>query len=243
MARLLLLLVFAAGLYFVIRWILRQPPRTRWQLAAITLALVLLALVLTGRAHWLTALFAAVLPFIRGLLGLAVSNWRLIRRLLAGLGGAASGQASSGGQASSVQSKYIRMTLDHDSGEVNGEVLAGQFAGKTLDQLDLDSLLQLLDVCRDDEESVALLEVYLDRKYEDAWKQQAGSQSSRQQATAGAAMTREEALQILGLSADASADDIIKAHRRLMQKLHPDRGGSAYLASKINQAKDILLRG
>ncbi len=135
------------------------------------------------------------------------------------------------------------MTLDHDSGEVNGEVLAGQFAGKTLDQLDLDSLLQLLDECRDDEESVALLEVYLDRKYEDDWKQQAGTQSSRQQATAGAAMTREEALQILGLSADASADDIIKAHRRLMQKLHPDRGGSAYLASKINQAKDILLRG
>ncbi len=243
MARLLLLLVFAAGLYFVIRWILRQPPRARWQLAAITLALVVLGLVLTGRAHWLTALVAAALPFLRGMFGLAVSNWRLIRRLLGGLGGAASGQAPAGGQTSSVQSKYIRMTLDHDSGEVNGEVLAGHFAGKTLDQLDLESLLQLLQECQDDEESVSLLEVYLDRKYEDDWKQQAGSRSSHKPANSGAAMTREEALQILGLGADASADDIIKAHRRLMQKLHPDRGGSAYLASKINQAKDILLRG
>lgn len=240
MARLLLLLIVAAGLYFFIRWITRQSGRVRWQMLAVTLAMVLLVLVLTGRAHWLAALFAAVLPFIRGLLSLA-GNWQFIRRLLGGLGSGVPGQKSGGGQTSTVQSKYIRMTLDHDSGDINGEILAGQFTGKTLEELDIDALLLLLKECQGDEESVALLQAYLDRVYEDSWNEQAGTQSNRQETNASASMTREEALQILGLTADASAEDIIEAHRRLIQKLHPDRGGSAYLASKINQAKDILL--
>jgi hypothetical protein len=240
MARLLLLLIVVAGLYFFIRWITQQPARIRWQMLAITLAMVLLVLVLTGRAHWLAALFAAVLPFLRGLLTLA-GNWPFIRRLLGSPGGAKPGQAPTGGQTSTVQSKFIRMTLDHDSGEINGEILAGQFAGKMLDQLDLDTLMQLLEECQDDDESVALLQAYLDRVYEDSWHEQSGSQSKRQEANADGAMSREEALQILGLTVDASTDDIIEAHRRLIQKLHPDRGGSAYLAARINLAKDILL--
>ncbi len=240
MARLLLLLIIAAGLYFMFRWLSQQPPRVRWQMLALTVAAVLLVLVLTGRAHWIAALFAALLPFLRGLLSLA-GNWPLIRRLVGGLGNPASGSAPSGGQASTVQSKYIRMTLDHDSGDINGQVLAGQFSGKTLDQLDLDALLQLLAECQDDEESVALLQAYLDRVYEDSWHEQAGAHSRQQQANTGSEMSRTEALQILGLTEDASDDEIIEAHRRLIQKLHPDRGGSAYLAARINLAKDILL--
>ena len=133
------------------------------------------------------------------------------------------------------------MTLDYDTGDLNGEVLVGQFKGMALDQMNLEVLLQLLQECQDDEESVALLQAYLDRVYTDTWQQQADAQGQQQTASAPSEMSRDEALQILGLSSDASEVEIIEAHRRLMQKLHPDRGGSAYLAVKINLAKDTLL--
>ena len=107
--------------------------------------------------------------------------------------------------------------------------------------MSLEQLLLLLEECSDDEESLALLQAYLDRVHGDEWRQQAGPREQRQQPGPSDEMNREEALQVLGLSADASEEEIIEAHRRLMQKMHPDRGGSAYLAAKINLAKDTLL--
>ena len=118
--------------------------------------------------------------------------------------------------------------------------LAGQFAGKSLDQLDLDDLLKLLRECRDDDESVAMLQAYLDREHTD-WQQHAGAEGQQQSTAVPGEMSRDEAWQVLGLPADAGEADIIEAHRRLMQKLHPDRGGSAYLAATINLAKQTLL--
>jgi hypothetical protein len=242
MARLLLLLGLAAGMFFLLRWLFSQPPRVYWQVIAILLAAVLLTLVLTGRAHWLTAVFAAMLPFVRGMLTL-LGSIPLLKRVLADIDALKSRNEPSNGQTSTVQSKYIRMTLNHDSGDIDGEVLAGQFEGSTLDQLDLDALLQLLRECQNDEESVALLQSYLERKYADTWQQQAGAQGQQQTDSASGEMSCEEALQVLGLSSDAGEAEIIEAHRRLMQKLHPDRGGSAYLAARINLAKDTLLAG
>jgi len=240
MIRVLLLVGVAAVLIIFIRWLFRQPRKVYWQWIAILLAIGLLLMVATGRAHWLTAVFAAILPFMRTILTL-LSSVPLLKRVLAGKGAAQSTAKPSGGQTSSVQSRYIRMTLAHDSGDINGEVLEGQFKSRALKQLNLEELLQLLRECQDDEESVALLQAYLDRVYEDKWRQQAGAHGQHPPSNGSDEVSREEALQILGISSDASEEEIIEAHRRLMQKLHPDRGGSAYLAAKINLAKERLL--
>jgi hypothetical protein len=226
MARFLLFVGLAAGLFILFRWLSRQPARAYWQLIIVMLAVGLLGLVLAGRAPWLAALLAMLLPFVRG--------W------LSGPGPANSNTGPVGGQTSRVQSRYLRMTLNHDTGEIGGEVLAGQFAGKSLGQLDLDDLLQLMRECQHDDESVALLQAYLDREHVD-WQQHAGAQGQQQSTAVPGQMSRDEALQVLGLSTGASEADIVEAHRRLMQKLHPDRGGSAYLAATINLAKQTLL--
>lgn len=242
MARLLFFLGVAVALIVLFHWLSRQPPKVYWQLIFTLLAIVLLVLVVTGRAHWLTAVFAALLPFMRAIIGL-LGNLPLLKRVLGGIGAAKSAAQPSDGQTSSVQSRYIRMTLEHDSGDIDGEVIEGQFEGRSLGQLSLDELLQLLVECQHDEESVALLQAYLDRVYADQWRQQAGTQGQQQASSKSGEMSRQEALQVLGLLSGASKEEIIEAHRRLMQKLHPDRGGSAYLAAKINLAKDTLLGG
>jgi len=79
------------------------------------------------------------------------------------------------------------------------------------------------------------------------FRQQYTQQNSQQsgQQSAGKAnpgnMTAAQAREVLGVKADASKEEIIKAHKRMMQKVHPDRGGSDYLAAQLNQAKDTLL--
>src|SRR5690349_11293393 len=153
-----------------------------------------------------------------------------------------------GGQTSTVATAFLRMTLDHDSGRMEGTVLHGRFAGMRLDELGPAELLALLRECRaEDEEGARLLEAYLDRVRPD-WRDElagagagAGSPGGGGARPAGGDMSAEEAYAILGLEPGADAEAIKEAHRRLMVKLHPDHGGSDYLATKINRARDVLL--
>lgn len=135
------------------------------------------------------------------------------------------------------------MSLDHDSGELDGLVLEGGYVGKRLSELSLEQLIELFEECqRADAESAALLQAYLDRTHGDAWHDEvAAGAAQADHPPSGSQMSRQEACAVLGVADDATREQIIHAHRRLMQKLHPDRGGSTYLAAKINQAKDILL--
>jgi DnaJ-domain-containing protein 1 len=112
------------------------------------------------------------------------------------------------------------------------------YAGSSLDSLALEQLQQLLEYYRQqgDQDSCQLLANYLGHRFGNSWQQTHGEQAQ------SANLSLEEAYQILGLSPGASREQISKAHKRLMQKLHPDRGGNDYLAAKLNQAKDLLLR-
>jgi hypothetical protein len=153
----------------------------------------------------------------------------------------------SGGQSSTVTTAFLRMTLDHDTGSMEGTILRGRFAGMRLEELGPADLLALLRECRaEDEEGARLLEAYLDRAHPDWRDELAGERGAGagrgSSGPAGGDMTVEEAYAVLGLAPGADADAIKEAHRRLMVKLHPDHGGSDYLATKINRARDVLLR-
>lgn len=151
------------------------------------------------------------------------------------------GPADAGAGASSeVTTDLLAMRLEHGSGSLEGEVRHGPMAGRRLHDLGLGELLDLLGLARrDDPPSVALLETYLDRRFPD-WRAQA-YQRGGGPAAAGEAMDERTALEILGLEPGASEEAIRAAHRRLMARLHPDHGGSDWLASRINQARDYLI--
>jgi hypothetical protein len=158
------------------------------------------------------------------------------------IGGMFGGSAKrAAGQTSRVRSHFLDMTLDHDSGALSGQIIAGPDAGHALDEFDLPQLAAMM--ARFDAESGALLEGYLDRRFP-AWRQdaQGNAAAGQRRATSSGKMTDEEAYQILGLKPGASPADIGQAHRALMKKLHPDQGGSTYLAARVNEAKDTLLR-
>ncbi len=159
-------------------------------------------------------------------------------------------RAPAGGQSSTVTTAFLRMSLDHDTGSMSGTVLRGRFAGTRVEELGVADLLALLRECRAaDEEGARLLEAYLDRLHPD-WRDdlssgrgdgEAGS-GGAERGPAGSDISVEEAYAILGLGPGATREQIKEAHRRLMVKLHPDHGGSDYLATKINRARDVLLR-
>jgi len=147
------------------------------------------------------------------------------------------------GRVSRVRSAFLDMELDNASGLLRGRILAGPHDGASLDTLDVPTLVGLLDGIDDDSRS--LMMAYLDRR-EPRWreyaKRNAGAGRGGGATVAGGEMTEEEAYQILDLQPGANAGDIGRAHRSLMKKLHPDQGGSTYLAGRVNQAKDVLLR-
>ena len=234
----LLGLAILIGALLLIRWFVSAEPRqvlrvARWVLAILGIVLVV-TLLFAGR-HAL-ALFAlpALIPMLM--------RWRqLFQRIK-------SARGPSPGQTSQVETRFLRMSLDHDSGEMSGEILQGRFAGATLESLTLEQLIELWQECVEgDEESAAVLEAYLDRTQGDAWRERAGAgpagdgEAGQGAGGARASMSREEAYEILGLEPGATKAEIRAAHHRLMQKIHPDHGGSNYLAAKINQAKDLLL--
>ncbi|MCW8956262.1 MAG: DnaJ domain-containing protein [Gammaproteobacteria bacterium] len=236
---LLILLLVAAAVVFIYK--LGEMPRQqrlrllKW-LALILLITLFVGLAATGRLSWLFALIASITPLLP-----RVVNWLMkVAAPLYSLSGFFKPGGMAGGPT--IQTEFFRMVVNLLKGSMDGQVLKGEFQGRRLAELNLEELLRLLtSVAQQDQESAALLAAFLDR-YHSGWRQSHGEGPQSQNWQSQAEMSVQEARQILGVSEQATEQDIQTAHRRLIQKLHPDRGGSDYLAAKINHARDCLLK-
>lgn len=190
------------------------------------------------------ALGASAILLVRGMAGPAALLGALGSWLLGwgsgpptGWGG---GAPKSAGQTSTVTTDHLSMELDHDTGAMSGRVLKGMFSGRDLDSLKPAEVALLWHDCRFvDPQSAQLLEAYLDRIHP-SWREDV-SRGEREMRDHDGRMQPDEAYEILGLKPGATDEEIRRAHRELMLKLHPDRGGSTYLAAQVNEAKDVLL--
>ena len=212
----------------------------------------LMALVLSVPASRQAAFLRAIGPVLAVALGglLALVGRFGIGVALIGLGatwymrnrGVRAAPPSSTSAKSTVRSAYLEMVLDHDSGDLDGFVLAGPMEGRRLSSLREAQLLQLWRDTVSDSDSRQLLEAYLDRRIP-RWRENAQAKGDAGQAgpPRSGGMTKQEAYQVLGLQPGAGAQEVRDAHRRLMKRVHPDHGGSTFLAARINEAKDLLL--
>ncbi len=230
MAKLILAGIAAYLLWYGWRWSrqLRRLPAERrralaWRGFCTAALIIALGLVLTGRAHWITAALAALLPVVRTVLSAGLRTLPLLRLW---------GRAGGNGFCPKFRTAALEVRVDLNSGVIDGQVLQGRHAGQSLSNLsrpELDALLAELPA--DDRKSRWLLNAYLARRFQG-------------KAEAPPAVDRpdeDEAWRILGLRKGASREEILQAHKRLMQRLHPDRGGNDYLAAKVNAARDLLV--
>lgn len=235
MPAIVLALVVLAVVALGIAWFLRANPSSLARGMRMVLV-VLGAIAVGGMLIFGLRFLPSLLPELLGLAGLVITG--LIARALRNR--PSGGFSSPGtGRRTEVRTAFLQAWIDHGTGDVGGTVLAGRFAGRTLDRLSDSELLDLHEECAADADSLRVMEAYLDRRLNVDWR------TARRPPPRGSRtdMTREEALAVLGLAEGASAEEIKAAHRRLIRRTHPDAGGTADLAARINRAKDVLVGG
>ena len=192
---------------------------------------IVIILAASGRLHWIGAVIAAILPFSRQIGSFIVRSlpflkWIQQQRI----------------NPSVLTTDKIKIIIDSKTGNWQGEIIEGELSGKQLSDLTQEQLIELSHRYHTDSpDSARLLNAYMRYRFQQKTQDNADNKSQNQTSPTSNTITKKEALAILGLDDNAEDKDIIKAHRSLMQKVHPDRGGSDYLAAKINQAKDFLL--
>jgi hypothetical protein len=232
MPAVLLALALLAALGFGIFWFLRANPSSVAR--RVRPILVLLGLIGVAGVLMLGVRFLPeVLPELFGIAGVIVTG--LIARWLRQRPSGGFSQPGTG-QRTEVRTAFLEAWIDHATGDVGGRILSGRFVGRTLDSLAEGDLRALHAECAGDADSVRVLESYLDRRLGADWRKgEAPPRGPRMD------MTRQEALATLGLQEGATDEEVRAAHRRLILRMHPDAGGSAELAARINRAKDVLL--
>lgn len=212
-----------------------------------------------GTTGWIVyrvvrSLFPTASPNLLGVGLITVAIWLLIFRLFAvslfllALGaimllpGNAAKPRSAPSQKSRVRSVHLEMTLDHESGNIDGQILSGQRQGQFLSDLSLPALMLLLSEVQTDDQSSKLLENYLDHAHP-GWHKHAyqGDYEHEKRPPDASEMSREDAYRVLGLEPGSTKGEIREAYHRLIKRLHPDSGGSAALTAQITAARDRLL--
>lgn len=250
----MLIVILVVGYLIYITYgkqLLAEGRKGHIKIAVIVLGLIILLAVATGRANVLLAPLGAAMTLITRFKRFAPMLIRFFPQLKGlfgevsqSMGGANNNAPHGAGGAnngrSRVQTATLVMIFDHASGDMNGTVKRGQFEGYSLNELSVGELKDLLKHCSaTDPEAMRLLNVYLARYHS---KHFGGAEGGAGGANTNPSdMNDQEALDILGLSPGAQREEIIKAHRSLIGKMHPDKGGSTYLATKINAARDHLI--
>jgi hypothetical protein len=236
MPAVLLALLILAAIALAAAWFLRANPSSMARVLRVVMV-VLGGIGVGGMLIFGLRFLPGLLPELMGLAGVVITALiaRAVRNRPSG-----GFSAPGAGQRTEVGTAFLKAWIDHGSGDVGGTVLAGRYAGRTLDALTDAELIDLRAECAADADSLRVLEAYLDRRLGADWR---NTQQSPPPRGPRSDMTREEALAVLGLAEGATVDDIRAAHRRLIQRMHPDVGGTADLAARINRAKDVLLGG
>lgn len=249
-----------------LRQLLAQGTAGRVKLALITLGFIFLALALSGRAPALFAVLGAAMTQVMRFAPLLVRFAPSLRKYFGtgaspfGSGPGGSARGSRGQHHSEVRSATILMRLAHDTGTMDGDVLAGEFSGNALSALSASEVVRLHAYCRrEDADAQRLLEAYVarERASEFANAEELGGAADAGAGAGGAdganaaggnnpgngtgQLSMAEAAAVLGVSIDADRETIVTAHRLLMSRLHPDKGGSDYLAAKVNAAREVML--
>jgi len=253
----------ATVLVLTILWLLRELIRGRkkslrqqWKLYGFLALAAVILLAVTKKWHVLSLLAAAVIPIIRQVAPFAIRFGPFLHQQFQRyrFQKPPPGQPSSGRNANStananenaaVTTELFHMLLNPNTGEITGSVRQGHFAGQTLESLDIDALIKLYrEAEQHQDDSLAVFEAFLQTKLGPEWRHKLfdKQQGAHKPASSNVPLSTDEAWAILGLQPGAAKTDIIARHKSLIQKLHPDRGGSNYLTVRINQARDLLLK-
>ena len=231
MGKLIGLLVIVGGFLVWRRW--RKLPSSRakrkfvFQSIVVGLLLLVILLAMTGRIHYLGAVFAVLVVLLKIGLNLLIRWLPLFARLY----------GANFAKPRSLKTGILEIVINFANGEVSGKVIQGPHAGSALNDLSESQLQEVLSYCQQqDKKSAYLMQMYLARRFQHS--SQSGNSSS---SAPSGSMTKEEAAEILGVPINADKDEINQAHRRLIGRVHPDKGGNDYLASLLNRARDLLL--
>jgi hypothetical protein len=225
-AAVLILWLFLSRADVLPRFVLRMSPGLPEKFGSIGIVLVALLVLLRGNVWLALILFGAAL----WLLGRAA-------RL-------AEGHRTRRTNVSRVRSAMIEMDYDQRTGAMAGVVIAGRFEGTPLAALDRDQCTEVYRrSLQDDPDGARLLEAYFDRRFT-GWRgaRDRHTDARPRNSSAPGRMSEDEAYEVLGLRRGASREEVVRSHRTVMKKWHPDQGGTADLAARANEAKEVLLR-